>query len=315
MCLFGGLSVLKYQYMIMSSYFDNKHLFSGAHTNQYGSHMVMENVMKERKTRYVNIDTKFRDEYNYNLVSDYNITLPNRMTEVRSISVVSAEIPMTFYNISANFGNNAILITKTNQTQLLDISDGQYDATSIVVALNARKNGLGITDMSFSLVGNRISITSAATVSALSFDVDATGNFEKRNFKSRLGWLLGFRSQTISMGSAKTADAFVDLTGSRYLYLVVDEFSSCGNQNSFVSPLPTSLLNKNVLARISLDKTIYPFMSVLPANNDRYLLSDVRSYTGKVDIQKLNVQIVSENGVILNLNGADFSFCLRLEHE
>lgn len=298
----------------MSSYFDNKQLFSGTTVNQYGSHMVMDNVMKERKTKYVNIDTKFRDEYNYNLVSDYNITLPQRLTDVRNMSVVNVEMPMTFYNISAALGNNAILLTKTdNTTLLLDISDGQYDATSIMTALNARKNDLGITDMSFSLVGNRTTITSSATITKMNFDVDATGNFAKTNFKSRLGWLLGFRSQFIS--PAKTSDAFVDMTGSRYLYLVVDEFSSCGNQSSFISPLPMSLINKNVLARISLDKTVYPFLSVLPANSDRYLISDTRSYTGKVDIQKLNVQIVNENGVIMNLNGADFSFCLRFEHE
>ena len=278
----------------------------------------MENVMKERKTKYVNIDTKFRDEYNYNLVSDYNITLPQRLTDVRSMSVVSVEIPMTFYNISAALGNNAILLTNGGTTLLLDISDGQYDATSIMTALNARKNGLGITGMSFSLVGNRTTITSSASITKMNFDVDATGNFTKNNFKSRLGWLLGFRSQSVSISSttAKTSDAFVDMTGSRYLYLVVDEFSSCGNQSSFISPLPMSLINKNVLARISLDKTVYPFLSVLPANNsDGYLVSDTRSYTGKVDIQKLNVQIVNENGVIMNLNGADFSFCLRFEHE
>lgn len=298
----------------MSSYFDNKHLFPGATVNQYGSHMVMDNVMKERKTKYVNIDTKFRDEYNYNLVSDYNITLPQRLTDVRNMSVVNVEIPMTFYNISAALGNNAILLTKIDSTtQLLDISDGQYDATSIMTALNARKNGLGITDMSFNLVGNRTVITSSATITKMNFDVDAAGNFAKINFKSRLGWLLGFRSQFVSPN--KTSDAFVDMTGSRYLYLVVDEFSSCGNQSSFISPLPMSLINKNVIARVSLDKTFYPFLSVLPANTDGYLISDLRSYTGKVDIQKLNVQIVNENGVIMNLNGADFSFCLRFEHE
>ena len=292
-------------------------MFSGATTNQYGSHMVMENVMKERKTKYVNIDTKFRDEYNYNLVSDYNITLPQRMTDVRSMTVVSAEIPMTFYNVSAALGNNVILLTNGATTQILDISDGQYDATTIMTALNARKNGLGIVDLSFSLVGNRTTITSSTTITKMNFDVDATGNFAKTNFKSRLGWLLGFRSQFISPSTTftKTSDAFVDMTGSRYLYLVVDEFSSCGNQSSFVSPLPMSLINKNVLARISLDKAFYPFLGVLPADSERYLVSDIRSYTGKVDIQKLNVQIANENGVIMNLNGADFSFCLRLEHE
>ena len=45
--------------------FDNKYnLFLDAKTNQYGRHMVMSNVQKQTMVKYVNIDTKFRDEYN-----------------------------------------------------------------------------------------------------------------------------------------------------------------------------------------------------------------------------------------------------------
>ena len=97
----------------MSSYFDNKELFTGPKTTQYGSHMVMTNVAKTSKTKYVNIDTKFRDEYNSNVTSDYNITLPERITDVRSISVTNVEIPMTFFNISENLGNNAMKVGPT----------------------------------------------------------------------------------------------------------------------------------------------------------------------------------------------------------
>ena len=50
----------------MSNYFDNKELFLEPKVKQYGSHMVMSNVYKNTKVKYVNIDTKFRDEYNYN---------------------------------------------------------------------------------------------------------------------------------------------------------------------------------------------------------------------------------------------------------
>ena len=52
----------------MSQYFDNKDLFMGPIVNQYGSHMLMTDVKKETKTKYINIDTKFREEYNENFL-------------------------------------------------------------------------------------------------------------------------------------------------------------------------------------------------------------------------------------------------------
>ena len=39
--------------------------------------MVMSNVYKNTKVKYVNIDTKFRDEYNYNDTVNYTLTLNN----------------------------------------------------------------------------------------------------------------------------------------------------------------------------------------------------------------------------------------------
>ena len=95
----------------------------------------------------------------------------------------------------------------------------------------------------------------------------------------------------------------------------MDEFSQ-GNQSSFVSPMSGSIVKKNILARITIDRTTYPFGSVVIAHNNNGLLtSDDRSYTGKIDIQRLNIQLVNESGVPMNLNGMDFSFCLQLIHD
>lgn len=300
----------------MSSYFDNKELFSGPKTNQYGSHMVMTNVMKQSKKKYVNIDTKFRDEYNTNAVTDYNITLPERITDVHSICVTNIEIPITFFNISENLGNNAMKV----DTTAVVIPNGEYTISTLVDALNARKTALSLA-VSFAadLSGNKITISSTSGAHTIDFGVDSIGGFAKYNFKSRLGWLMGFRNQTYTINSvgsiSMTSEFLVDLSGPRYLYLVIDEFTGNGNQKSFVSPLPSSVINKNIIARIPIDKQLYNFMSILPASSANGMLSDTRSYTGKVDIQKLNVQLVNENGIAMDLNGADFSFCLEIEHE
>jgi hypothetical protein len=302
-------------------YFDNKELFAGPKVSQYGSHMVMTNVTKTPKMKYVNIDTKFRDEYNTDFTTDYNISLPERITDVRSISVVNMEIPNTFFNISKNLGNNAMKITSSGTTEILVVRDGNYNETSLLLELNDRVDALPapFTNLAFDVSFNKITVTPSTGTFDFDFGVDSNGAFTKYNFKSLLGWLLGFRNQKytgVASTSKLTSEYFYSLTGPRYLYLVVDEFTSNGNPNSFTAPLPSSAISKNILARISLDNAVYPFMQVIPANKSNgYLLSDVRSYTGKVDIQKLNVQLVNENGTAMNLNGADFSFCLQIEYE
>ena len=225
---------------------------------------------------------------------------------------------MSFYNISENLGNNSMKITQSSVSKQIVIPDGQYTQASLVTAVAARLSALSISNVSFAITNNKTVIaTSSVTPYTIDFDVDSTGNFAKYNFKFRLGWILGLRKQsyTISSTQSMTSECLVDLSGPRYLYLVIDEFTGAGNQNSFVSPLPTSLVNKNILARIPISLQHFPFMSVYPFHRTNGLLTDVRSYTGKVDIQKLNVQLVNENGIVMDLNGADFSFCLRIEHE
>jgi len=78
------------------------------------------------------------------------------------------------------------------------------------------------------------------------------------------------------------------------------------------------IIRKNILARVTTDYAVYPYGSILTANLFNGLLTtDLRLYAlgGKIDLQKLNIQLVNENGEIMNLNGEDISFCLRLEYE
>ena len=313
----------------MSEYFDNKDLFLEPKVKQYGNHMVMTNVMKPTKRKYYNIDTRFRDdydEYSNPKQTICNITLPQRINDVKSIMVCSAEIPLSYYNISASLGNNSFQIIRSsdNSEKTIIINDGYYDYNSLVNRINDEIANIGFYDIAFNISNNSsISSTDNYTFNfAINTSMTTSGNstdtnIDKFNFKSKFGWLLGFRkiSYTTSSNRNVVSEAFLDLNGPKYLYLVVDEFNN-GNQNSFVSPLYTSILNKNILAKICIDNNHYVFGKTLTANNyNGYLLTDRRCYNGKIDLQRLKIQLVNEIGLPIDLNGLDFSFTLEIDYE
>jgi hypothetical protein len=308
----------------------NNDLFLEPKTTQYGSHMIMSNVHRPSKIKYINIDTRFRDEYNSLKTSDYNITLPERIPNIRSIRATNIEIPISYYLISASLGNNCFSIASSStstSSSLLTIPDGSYTTSTLKSVFNTAIGQLSSPyknlQYDYDSSGGSVLNTSTGTLFvnfAISANgkTDTSGQSDKYNLKTKLGWLLGFRQPTYTIATSNTlSEGIIDLNGPRYLYLAIDEHNSKGNQNSFVGPLTNShIANVNILARVAMDYHSYSFGSILPANQfNGLLISDKRSYTGKIDLLKLNVQLVNEFGMVMNLNGLDFSFCLEIEHE
>ena len=294
--------------------------------SQHGGHMIMENVKKPSKIKYVNIDSRFQEEYNSNKGAAFSFQLPQKLNEVKSIAVRSIEIPMTFYYFSAKRGNTSCRVTDDqSNSYTVTIPDGNYTVNVLQDALNGRfgtilgANGLTVnTGVNYFTINNVLDYDNPNYT--IHWDVDICGNFQKKNFKSSLGWCLGFRQPEYTIAPIEynnyiTSEGVVDIYNTRYLFLVVDEFRQ-SNPNSFISPLPSSLISKNILARITLNPAIYSYGTILTANTfNGLLLSDQRLYAGKTDIQKLNIQLVDEWGNVVDLNGVDFSFCLEIEHE
>lgn len=319
---------------------DNQPLFLEPTVKQYGSHMVMTNVQKASKRKYMTIDTRFRDNYEAtSLTANYMITLPERINEVKTIKATNVEVPISFNNISANLGNNQCTITNSSNQQIytITIPDGQYDASALKQAFASQLNAAGLTNR-LQYVYTQTSTANPSPTYSVFNNIDPSNTAYHFDFSSpttdhrfTLGWLLGFRpikeatatppyqqssfQYTVPQNTPFFSTAFLDTNGPRYLYLIIDEFTS-GNQNSFHSLLQNSAINKNILARITLTNTDYSFGSILPANTLNGLLqTDVRSYNGKVDLQRMNVQLVNEQGTPMNLNGLDFTFCLEIEYE
>lgn len=296
------------------SHFSKNQIFNEPQTKQYGSHMVMTNVQKDLKQKYISIDTANSEEYNSLKTSIYNISLPERINNIKELRLKNIEIPLTYFNISENLGNNYFRITISGTSEIIKIADANYTSSTLKTAIDTALSGKNLT---ISLTDHSLSsFTASSGTITVEFDVDKYGNKDKYNLKHKLGWLLGFRLTSYDVSATTSSEAFLNLNGSNYLYLALDECSKSGANQSFSTPLFSSFVNKNILARILVDHNEYSFGEVIIASDaNGYLLSDARKYDGKIDLQKINVQLLNGQGVPMNLNGLDFSFCLEVCYE
>jgi len=330
----------------MSNYFDNKELFMTPQVNQYGNHMVMTNVSKETKTKYINFDSKFSDdlftEHTFNNgqntdnssgnYGNFNFTLPDRITGVKSIYVENVDFPLLNYNISADFGNNYFQLIYDSVSYNIVLADGNYSISSLIIEINGKiqqkLNLQPVTNLITYIIGRTQFNSVSDHIYTLNFAVDKNGNFDKYNFKSKLGWLLGFRKTSYTLTNTNSkSESNVSFSYPKYYYFAIDEFST-NFQNSFISALPFSQINKYILCKINVNSNIInntkqgnvldtiDYNYSTPSNNfNGYLVSGKRTYNGKIDLQKINVKIIDNNGKLVNLQGQDVSFCLKIEYE
>jgi len=142
----------------------------------------------------------------------------------------------------------------------------------------------------------------------LNFQADRFGADDRNTpLPLKFGWMLGFRNGIYVNNQNYVSEGTVDLSGPRYLFLVVDDYNNSVN-NGFYSAFNSSILNKNILARISLNASSYTIFN----ENNYNIVTTPRDYFGPVNIQNLTIQLLDEYGRIVELNNMDYSFALSL---
>ena len=279
------------------------------------------NPLKKRTIRKnLNIDTKFRDNYYSSSSSNFNITLPIMFNNVLQMQLGAIELPTTYYVVSKQYGNNFFSLTVNDSTTVISIPDGNYDQSTIMNAIN---NQLSFAGSPFDLIAFIVNLTNGTgsgqtmvgeitsgtvTTIELNFQADRNGVEDRYTpLPLKFGWLLGFRNGIYVNNLNYVSEGVVDITGPRYVFLVVDDYNNSVN-NSFFAAFNSSILNKNILARISLQANTF---DILEQNNLNLIITP-REYFGPVNIQNLNIQLLDEYGRLVNLNNMDFSFCLTL---
>ena len=279
---------------------------------------------KNINRKNLNIDTRFRDNYNNTKSTNFHLDLPLKFTDVVSMQLTALELPTTFYNISKVFGNHFFNITIENETKQIIIPDGNYTSGAFITFLNDYvTNCFADTDFQYLLfeldihnssgsgrliVGLKECVPCPFTFT-LNFKADITGIDDVYSpLQLKLGWLMGFRSDIYHSNSVYTSEGLVDLVGIRYLYFVIDEYTN-NTTDGFYGAFAKSILNKNILARISLNGGAFESLS----QNNLGLITYPRNYFGPIDIQKMNIQLLDEYGRVIDMNNMDYSFCLTFK--
>lgn len=283
------------------------------------------NPLKKRTIRKnLNIDTRFRENYFSSPSTDFHFSLPINFDNVLQMQLASLELPTTYYNVSKQYGNNffsiTVATTSVTSTSVVTIPDGNYNGDGIVNIINIELTNLGglFGDVVFLLNINNnsgsgqmmvgISAGSLITSMSLNFQADRFGIDDRSTpLPLKIGWMLGFRNGIYVNNLNYVSEGVVDIIGPRYIYLVVDDHNNNVN-NGFYSAFNSSLLNNNILARISLQSSYFD----VQVSNNFNIVTNPREYFGPVNIQNINIQLLDEYGRVFDINNMDYSFCLTL---
>jgi hypothetical protein len=310
------------------------------HINTYSSEYytgTLNPLATRTIKRCLTIDTRFRDNYNSTQSSDFTFQLPLKLNKVVSMQMSSVEIPIAFYGISKSFGNthiwleieydvSGVLITTDH---VFSIAEGNYNAADFISALNLAicpvnedgttqnpNNMFSFIQFTLDVNGNgsgsgKVKIAPTGAKSSmirrikLDFGRNTDGTIDPGEISSKIGWNLGFTKRVYDGRMEYLADTIVEPATIRYIYLAVDDFHNSAN-NMFVTAFNQSIMNPNILARISLRGSYFSLLM----DNDLNIVTEPRKYFGPVDIQRMRIRLYDDYGRVLDMNGANFSFCL-----
>ena len=293
--------------------------------------------------RTINLDTRFRPNYYTSSSTDFSLTLPVRIKNAVSMRIASIEIPISWYVVAKYWGNSFFKIEwgdngdgTFNNDYTVTIPDGNYElfwqaateATDLASTINTFMHSYTGPDSAIlqDIVFN-VDRTSGRSGFAwksgspnstqnfkISFSIDENGNSDFSTIlQFRLGWLLGFRVGFYE-GPSIVSEGICYMKGPRYAFISINDFNNSVS-NYFISAFSSSLLQKDIIARINLTY-IQQQQGVYQTGQDDGLSTQInrqRSYFGPVDIERLEIKLLDEFGRIIDLNNMDWSMALTME--
>ena len=230
--------------------------------------------LKNTIKRFLNLDSQFRqytsgiDSTSTNYTCDLSDTLKNTL----SLSLYSYQIPFSWYTIDTAYGNTCFWIYDPDSNNYVSISipPGNYSQSGFqaqlnisftsagfisfppvfgsTVPVNYNQNSGTITMYLFGSVwqdptdvANTFTVSSSTQIIFFDFTATLQCNFNcstKSNhyFNSTLGWIMGYRLPYLNVEpSGNTGSAILDLNGTKYLILVIDDYNQNHINNSLVS--------------------------------------------------------------------------------
>lgn len=233
----------------------------------------------------ININSLYASSYNNNSFSDCNFFLNNRLEvppqHTIYVSVVSANIPYSFYNINSKI--NVLSYTINSITYSLTITQGNYNAYNLVSFLNANLQ-TGFT-CSYDIITNKIKF------------IHTTYEFSINSSSTCLS-ILGISSNLNSISKTIIGDHCLNLQNVQTIYLLT---------NLNVGNICLCNINRsNVLCSIPVE--VAPNSNIIYVNQNNFrnnLYSNIISF--------INIKLTDQSHNLLDLNGIHWTATLQLD--
>jgi hypothetical protein len=279
-------------------------------------------VQTRTLTQCISVDTRFRDMPYTTQSSDFAINIPNKVKKVLSMQLSSIEFsPASLYNISSSLKNNYLYITVSSSefeeefTSVFFLPDGQYNTQQLIDTLNAffiERTDTPFSSLAFELDpygSGRICLEAtndSIVYISLDFGMDEKGNSDRNtvDYSSKLGRVLGFTKRKYQGKTSYMGETAVNPNiAFSYIFLAIDDFQN-HSPPSFVPVFQNVVMPTSVIARIVIpDKW---------ENHNITFISEPRKYFGPIDLTRIQIRLLDSYGRVLDMNGADYSFCLLL---
>lgn len=277
----------------------------------------------------LSIDTKFRKNYFSTDSFNYTINLATPLKNVISMRLASMEIPNVQQVINARDGTNCFVCSHSGFSKKIQIPSGNYEYWLLADTLNSPVDpdegntaqtmiGGGLNDFDIEITIDQatqkttfksIKKSTSGIELAVDFELDFTNKVDDNAppMKS-LGWILGFRKRKYEGAKSYTSEAAVDLAGSRYMFLCVNDYQN--SVHEVVTALyENSFLRKNILARVPIREA----KGVVLFDDCTDRITKKRHYFGPSNIDKLHISVIDEYGCPIDLLGIDYSLALEFQ--
>lgn len=227
--------------------------------------------LKNTINRFINLDSQFRQYSSGNDSSstDYTCDLSDTLKNTLKLSLYSYQIPFSWYTIDTAYGNTCLWISDPKSGIIVEVSvpAGNYSQTAFQTQLNksfsdsgfsfpvapsgvtipvnynsnSGKISLYLYDASYNGSFGTFKVTSDTQI--IFFDFNATlqcsvNCYSKSNhyFNNTLGWIMGYRLPYLNVDPiGNDAGAILDLNGTKYLIIAIDDYNQNHVNNSLVS--------------------------------------------------------------------------------
>jgi hypothetical protein len=292
-------------------------------------------------SNYILVDSKFRENYEITTSSNFMVNLPTKMTNVVSMQLSSFEIPVSFYGISATYGNNIFQIiinylnnnVETTDTKIIIVPDGNYNPFFFIQTINnlisprdSAGNLLNAEDIfGYILVSvdltedysgtGRVTFTTSGSKSDLitSFELKFIKPFNCNDTKlplsSRIGYNFGFTKEEYKGEKKYISEMIIEPATIRYFYLAIDDYNNNVNNQFIPVYKNATTLNSSIIAKISVKGSYFSLIM----ENDLNITTEPRMYFGPVNVQKMMVSLLDDHGRILDMTQGNFSFTLLIK--